>query len=111
MLPVDYLPIDIPPVLRAKGGPADETLKHDCPERPLCSGQLALVVKRASERGGMFAYPVTVKRVTVARQYLRCNVCDELVACRGALKGSGESYSLVSRQQNKPSAGATSATH
>lgn len=29
----------------------------------------------------MFAYPVTVKRVTITRQDLRCYVYDKLVPC------------------------------
>jgi hypothetical protein len=46
VLPIDYLPVDVSPVLRAKRGPADETLEHDCAERPLCSGQLDLELRR-----------------------------------------------------------------
>lgn len=37
VLPIDYLPVYVPPVLCAKRGPADKALKHDCAERPLCS--------------------------------------------------------------------------
>jgi hypothetical protein len=40
VLPVDYLAVYIPSVFGAKWGPADETLKHDCAERPLFSGRL-----------------------------------------------------------------------
>lgn len=77
VLPVDYLPVDISPVFRAKGGPADETLEHDCTKRPLCPDHLVLSMRR--RKGGMLAYPVTVKRVTIARQDLRCYVCDKSV--------------------------------
>lgn len=36
------------------------------------------------EWGKIFAYPVTVKRVTISRQDLRGNVCDTLVPRRRA---------------------------
>lgn len=45
VLPIDYLAIDVPSILRAEWGPADETLKHNCAKRPLYPGPLALLAR------------------------------------------------------------------
>lgn len=82
MLPVDYLAIDIPSILRAEWGPADETLKHNCAKRPLYPGPLALLARWKGGGGEIFAYPVTVKRVTISRKDLRGNIYGTLVPCR-----------------------------
>lgn len=86
MLPIDYLPVDVSPVFCAEWGPADETFEHDCPKGPLRSGQSALALRQRLGGGGleMFAYPVTVKRVPITRQDLRCYVYDKLVPCHRA---------------------------
>lgn len=80
VLPIDYLPVYVPPILCAERGPADEAFKHDCAERPLCSSQLDLLIIEAEKES--FAYPVTVKGIPIARQDLRCYVCDKSVSRR-----------------------------
>lgn len=80
VLPIDYFPVDVPPILRAERGPADKAFKHDCAERPLCSSQLELLIVEAEK--GSLAYPVTIKRVPISRQDLRCYVYDKSVSRR-----------------------------
>lgn len=93
MLPVDYLPIDVSSIFRAERGPADETLKHNCAEGPLYKGG-PISIAGEVERGENFAYPVTVKRVTISRQDLRGDVCDTLIRCRWDWHG-GFHYNLT----------------
>lgn len=109
VLPIDYFPVYVPPVLCAKRGPADKALKHDCAERPLCASQIYFMLSRRKMRysrtqsqSNEYPFPVRISgAMSVTSQYL---------VAGGGSEMQGQSYNPASQRQSKPSACATFAT-